>query len=263
MTLADIDTVLTRLDEIIDTTIRDQDRIGYFAAMYRSVTQAVRDAIVDDKFDDSERMARFDFLFADRFIDAYDTQQAGRQPTKSWELAFDAAGSRWLIIVQQLLLGMNAHINLDLGIAAAHVVREEADSADGAHRDQAMAAALASLKHDFDRIDQVLGGLVPGFESTVGALSPRFGWLERLGGRTEDQLVKWSITKAREAAWLLATELSGPDANEARIIHERDEITSLLGKGIRRPGILLPVKLLIIRSGETHSVSDVIDRLRR
>lgn len=247
MTLADIDKVITRLDEIIEAAIDEKDRIGYFAAMYQKVTRAVRDAIVDDQFDDGDRMARFDFVFAERFIAAYDTHRSGHQPTKSWGLAFAAASERRLLILQHLLIGMNAHINLDLGIAAAHV---------------APPGGIELLRPDFNKINDVLGDLVNGFQASVGSLSPWIDWLDRFAGGAEDELIRFSISHARDDAWRMAVVLTAPEANEARIIAERDAITSAIGNGIRRPGLLAPVTLAI-RVRESNDVAAVINQLRQ
>ena len=67
-------------------------------------------------------------------------------------MAFEAA-TRWRpIILQHLLLGMNAHINLDLGIAAATVAPRE---------------ALPSFQHDFDEINVILTGLIGAVEAEM------------------------------------------------------------------------------------------------
>lgn len=246
--LTDIDRVIARLDEIINWAIEEPNRIGYFAAMYRKVTVAVRDAIIAGEFDDGTRMARFDRIFAERFIDAFDTWRAGHQPSESWSVAFDATRSRRLLIVQQLLLGMNAHINLDLGIAAAAV---------------APGTEIESLKGDFDQINTVLARLVDGFEADVGALSPWIGWLDRIGGRTEEHVVRFSIDVARDEAWDLARQLAPlAPVDQAKPIAHHDRTTALLGHVIRRPGLLLPIGLLAIRARESNDIAAVIDQLR-
>lgn len=243
--LADIDAVIERLDQIIAQAIDTDDRMGWFAAMYRRVTVAVREGIVAGRFEDGERMVRFDAIFAHRFINAWDDVQAGRKPSRSWRVAFAGAKKRRLIIVQQLLLGMNAHINLDLGIAAATVARE-------------FSQPIEDLKPDFDRINLVLAELTNGFVDQVSDLSPWLGLLEKVGGREEDVVITWSINRARDAAWLLATELAPHQpVDQARPIALRDEITEGLGKVITRPGILLPLGLLVVRSREPNDVNRV------
>ncbi len=243
--VGDIDAVIERLDEIIATALETNDRMGWFAAMYRRVTIAVREGILAGRFENGPRMVRFDAIFAHRFINAWDDVQAGRRPTKAWQVAFAGAGKRRLIIVQQLLLGMNAHINLDLGIAAAGVAREFGEP-------------IEDLKGDFDKINVVLSELTNGFVDQVDDLSPWFDLLDKVGGRAEDKIIKWSITAARDAAWLLAKELSpDPPVDQARPIAVRDEITEGLGKLITRPGILLPLALLVVRSREPNDVNEV------
>ena len=243
--LGDIDAVIARLDEIIVISIETRDRMGWFAAMYRRVTIAVRDGILAGRFEDGERMVRFDAIFAQRFITAWDDVQAGRKPAQAWQVAFAGAKKRRLTIVQQLLLGMNAHINLDLGIAAAAVARE-------------LDEPIGALHVDFDRINDVLAELTDGFVDQAGALSPWMWLLDKVGGRTDDAIVTWSINAAREAAWLLATELApDPPVDQARPIARRDEFTAGLGKVIMRPGILVPAVLLVVRSREPNDVNKV------
>jgi len=64
-------------------------------------------------------MERLDVTFANRYLDAVARHRAGRETTRAWGVAFAALG-RWPpIVIQHQMLGMNAHINLDPGIAAA------------------------------------------------------------------------------------------------------------------------------------------------
>src|SRR5688500_14529012 len=117
--------VITCLDTIIDDCIRAKSRMGYFACLYRKMTVAIRDAIVNNVFADAARMEKLDVYFANRYLDAYDQYSSGQNPTVSWQTAFDAAAADQLTVLQHLLLGINAHINLDLGIAAAKVSTPE------------------------------------------------------------------------------------------------------------------------------------------
>ena len=64
-------------------------------------------------------MERLDAIFAARYLEAVQQLWSGSVPSRSWRVAFDAATQPGPIVLQHLLLGMNAHINLDLSIAAA------------------------------------------------------------------------------------------------------------------------------------------------
>src|SRR5687767_5074729 len=138
-----IDEVIARLNRIIDDAVRGGRRIGYFAGLYERVTSNVRRALVaGNVFQDNARMERLDVVFAGRFLAAWDAREAGREPTASWRVAFDLLDDPGPLVFQHLMLGMNAHINLDLGVAAATVAPTPAE--------------LASLKPDFMKINEIL-----------------------------------------------------------------------------------------------------------
>jgi len=114
-----IDDIIEGLEKIIDWAYQKNSRLGYFPALYMQVTRKVKEGIEASFFDDGPRMERLDVEFADRYLDAFYAYRDGRPLTKSWQVTFEAAENKNLLILQHLLLGMNAHINLDLGIATA------------------------------------------------------------------------------------------------------------------------------------------------
>jgi hypothetical protein len=115
-----IDEVIALLDKIIVKSIQKNSRTGYFACLYRKMTIAVKEGMDKGAFEDGARMERLDVSFANRYLDAYNQYSKKAIITQSWQYAFDAS-TQQLTTIQHLLLGMNAHINLDLGIAAAEV----------------------------------------------------------------------------------------------------------------------------------------------
>ena len=235
--------VLDVLDDVIDGACERGDRIGYFAAMYRQVTAKVKEGIETGFFDDGERMERFDIIFANRYLAALSRFREGGKPTRSWELTFEAAAKTKPVIVQHLLCGMNAHINLDLGIAAASV---------------APGADLPGLRRDFDRINEILAMLVETIEDDVAEVSPWIGLLDRLGGRHDDEVVSFSIEAARTEAWNLAAELAPlAPADWAAPIAAHDAVVSRVGARILNPYLLTGV-LLLIRTRESNDVPKVI-----
>jgi hypothetical protein len=231
--------VLERLDDAIARAIERGSRLGYFAAIYRQVTARVEEGIAGNVFDDAERMKRLDVVFANRYLHALATHEQGDRPTRSWELAFEAADASRPLIVQHLLLGINAHINLDLGIAAATV---------------APGPELVGLRRDFDRINEILAGLIAGIEHDLARVSPWIGLLDQLGGRHDEEVIRFSIEVARAQAWRFATELAPLDPDHwAGPISARDARIAHLARRIRNPG-WLGVKLLVIRARESNDV---------
>jgi hypothetical protein len=207
-----IDQVLVRLNGILDDALRGGTRIGYFAALYERVTTNVRRALVaGNVFQDNARMERLDVVFADRFLAAWDQHASGGTPTESWRTAFALLDDPGPLIVQHLLVSMNAHINLDLGIAAA----------------------TESLWPDFKTINQVLSRLVIVVEDELGQVSPRLKRIEDIAPGLEDRLFDFGIDVARDYAWSLAQELGRtPPGGWDAFIARRDAEVAALGRAL-------------------------------
>ncbi len=52
------------------TTIANQSRLGYFAALYKRITIAIRTAVAQNLFQNGPRMQLFDVTFASRYFAA-------------------------------------------------------------------------------------------------------------------------------------------------------------------------------------------------
>ncbi|MBI5650458.1 MAG: hypothetical protein HZC40_08445 [Chloroflexi bacterium] len=245
-TIADI---IAQMDQVIARCYGAQSKLGYFAVLYRNVTVRVRDGIVAGRFEDAARMERLDVIFASRYLDALDRFWRGETPTQCWSVAFRAARAWSPIILQHLLLGMNAHINLDLAIAAAQA---------------APGNELPKLKRDFLEITVLLNEMIPGMEERIQKISPWFRILARVGGRTDEQLCGFAIEKARNFAWLAANKLAetAPEKIEQQIARH-DQIVAGLGNTIRLPvGNLLRSGLALIRVRESRDVRAVMNVLQ-
>lgn len=243
-----IDAVIERLTQIVEDTKAKESRLGYFAALYRQVTITVKQRIDEGGyFDDNARMERLDVIFANRYLTAFDRLQNGEQPTRCWGYAFRAAEEWWPITLQHLLLGINAHINLDLGIAAFETVG---------------AQGLPALKPDFIKINDLLASLVGDVKDELATVWPPLRWLNRYLGDVENGVINFSMKIARDSAWAFAQQLAelGPTDREDAIAR-RDTETLALGGAIRHPGFVLGAITKAIRLGERGSVSHIIDVL--
>lgn len=123
--LNSIDDVISALEEIISETERNNDPLGYFAVLYHKVTVNVKEGIEKNYFENGPRMEKLDVVFARRYIDAFFARKPNQPVTQSWKKAFTISKNKNILILQHLLMGMNAHINLDLGIAAAEISTKE------------------------------------------------------------------------------------------------------------------------------------------
>ena len=238
-----IDEVVVRLEQIIEDSAARGDRSGYFAALYNRVTERVRDGIAAGEFADSTRMARLDVLFANRYLAAFDAWRAGQLPSRSWCAAFSAGERNDLTVLQHLVLGMNAHINLDLGIAAVRC---------------ASGPAFDSLRADFFKINEVLASLLSVVEAETEAMEPLLGWVARAAHGLQDTLANQFIDEARDGAWRFAQSLAAlpPEAQTAAIARRDGEVATLA------EGLVLATPFArLIGAGESADVGGNIQLL--
>lgn len=246
-----IDGVLKRMDEIIAWSLAAEDRAGYFAALYRRVTATVRERIGTGYFDDDARMETLDVVFASRYLTAFDQWRQGDPAiSRCWQVAFQATTSPSLILLQHLLVGMNAHINYDLGIAAAQIapIREQ----------------LESLHDDFDKINALLACLVPTVFQEIGDLSPLIHLAEEVDLPGEEKLVDVVMGFARDFAWLLANELvivGGDEVLRQNLLALKDREVSWLGQNVVQPGKTLEAVAHVIWVAESKNVRKNIEEL--
>ena len=239
-----IDEVIQFLDEIIEKSKIDQSNIGLFATLYREVTVRVKLGIQDGSFQNGERMEKLDVIFANRYLKAYYQYQAKEKPSECWGFAFEQAEKYWPIVLQHLLLGINAHINLDLGIASAEVSTVE---------------DIEDLKADFDKINFILSNLVGGVEKCLIKIWPTLTWILKVTGKIDTFFIDFSMETARNGAWKFANEFVAVPENEREACtHLRDQRITEIGRLVSNPGYFVSAVFKIIRLFERGSIAQKI-----
>src|SRR5437868_4505738 len=169
-----VDEVIAHLDNIIDWSKKKQSRIGYFTALYRNMTKAVKQGIADHSFTDGKRMEVLDIIFANRYLSAWDAYVNKQKCSNAWCAAFDACNKNNLIVLQHLILGINTHINLDLGIAAAEACPRE---------------KILDLKPDFEKINGVIASLMQSVQDDLSKVWPPLYFLERIANHRQEAVL--------------------------------------------------------------------------
>jgi len=243
-----IDQVIDVLGHIISDSEKQNEASGYFAALYQKVTIKVKEGIANNYFDDGPRMEKLDVIFALRYIDAYYAWKNNQPVTQSWQCAFDLSSLYQPIVFQHLLIGMNAHINLDLGIAAAEVSKDK---------------DITNLQADFNKINEILSSLVVEVQSNLAEIWPTLKFLLKLSGKVDDFMVDFSMKLARNGAWKFATKMANCKIDEwDKQIEERDMKIAKKANLVSSPGLIASAIFLIIRLGERGSVAKKISRLK-
>ena len=249
MKATNINEVVDLLEHIISDSRKENDPLGYFAALYQKVTIQVQKDIGNHVFENAKRMEMLDVVFANRYLEAYADYKAGKTVTASWVRSFQLAKDFWPIVLQHLLMGMNAHINLDLGVAVAEITTTE---------------NIDDLQHDFNRLNEILANLVADVEDDLSRIWPTLLRILKWTKKVDDFLINFSMKLARDDAWGFARELVDKSLSEKNeLILRRDMEVANFSMVISNPGIIVRIIFAIIRLGELGSVAKKIKELER
>jgi hypothetical protein len=144
-----------------------------------------------------------------------------------------------------VLLGMNAHINVDLPQSLVRVIGP-ADFADP--------PLLDSRRRDHERIDEVLAGRVAEEDRALEASGSRRTPLDRLMGGVNRAAARALLRESRRKVWrnaaaLHAARLAGPD-ELARRVAQLEEVGAARVADLQRGGPVL-LRLAVFGFGVT------------
>jgi hypothetical protein len=161
-------------------------------------------------------MAAFARTFAVRYL----VPRSGQPPVPGcWQAAWDVCADGHLLIIQHLLLGVNAHVNHDLPLVVVDLAAER--------------GGLQTMRSDFDAINQILAETQPVVLKDL-ALSSQ--WVNLAAGLGGGRLFDFSLTVARKQAWRSAERLHGLDpADRADDVAELDRLVRVLAYLIAHP----------------------------
>ena len=185
--VADVDERLARTESYL----RERgDRRAVFLTVYSRMTAAVRTAINDGAFIDSEWAASYLVAFAERYrraLVAFERRAFDSLP-RPWLIAFGAAARRETLVAQDALLGINAHVTYDLTYTLG-------DAGIDPERD--------AKRADHDRINAILARLVQTAQDALVEAYAAVGiaGIDRLLDPLDDRLALLGLKGVREFAW--------------------------------------------------------------
>lgn len=166
----------------------EADRRSVFLTVYSSMTARVQAGIESGTFEDPSWTRSYLVDFANRYREAVIDFERGRGVPTPWELAFRASTGGTTLLIQDALLGINAHINYDLPYTLRAV---------GIDPDR-------PAKHrDHTRINEVLQSLVDVVQRSLVEIYEAEGYrhLDRELGSFDETFTLLGLTEARALAW--------------------------------------------------------------
>lgn len=193
--------VIENLSQFEKRCIDSGDLRGVFTTAYLEITKAISNRIDSTSFKNPGWVTAYLIRFGNLYREALffsDTANYERVP-KSWKIAFETAKTGDGLIIQHLLLGINAHINHDLAIALCDVKIDPVRS---------------DKHHDHTEVNNILRETTENLKSEVTIkYAPILKRLDRKTGYISNDAANFSIPKAREHAWSFAIALTRTKGN--------------------------------------------------
>jgi hypothetical protein len=199
------------------------DHRAVFTTTYLELTKALRDAVRADP--GMLRWPRFffreDALFANVYFRTLRHWERGREVPDAWRIAFETAGHGEVIAAQDMLLGINAHVQNDMPFVLARLGLRDRQG--------------RSRKPDHDLTNEVLGAA---YEDVVTAVGERYDASMSISnppGVPADDVAGLEIVREwREQVWRNAERLvnARSDAERAQVAQEIEDGAAAWAEGI-------------------------------
>jgi hypothetical protein len=213
---------------VVEGSFRQQrDRRSAFPTLYGVISVAVRERVAQRLFEDNDWVARYAVAFANLYRVALEHYDAGRlaEVPRAWQLCFDFAASGNGLVLQDLLLAVNAHINHDLAFALSAV---------------SIGPDRASRHRDHARVNQIFASAIDtATERIAGLYAPGLRTIDEGAGQLDEMIGLFSIEVARESAWEGAVALANAQNDTERRLTSKliSSRAAVMARLIRAPSL--------------------------
>src|SRR5215510_10814405 len=204
-----LDDVVDGLGTLESQFRRQRDRRAIFLTLYGIVSAEMRERVAQRAFHDNDWVHRYAVTFANLYRQALEQFEAGRleELPKAWRLCFNAAAAGTGLVLQDMFLGVNAHVNNDLPSALVQV---------GIDPDRPQRYA------DHSAVNAVLGAVTERATQRIAALyAPGITALDNCAGQLDELVTMFSLDVARESAWDAAVSLANARSSFERELSRR------------------------------------------
>lgn len=192
---------LQRMQALIAGWDRDSDPRSIFLRCYLLMTRNMLAAIDAGEFNDPAWVRVFLHRFADYYFDALDEyDRKGELTPPVWRTVHDATRNEDTFVLQNLLLGINAHINYDLVLTLVDLMDHEWASLGPVDREKRY--------QDHYHVNAIIGRTIDIVQDqVVEVLAPGMDLIDKLMGPIDEWLISELISKWRDEVWIYAVNL--------------------------------------------------------
>lgn len=217
----DIDEAVPALKKALDWYHENNDYRAVFLRAYYIITLNVHSAVhgygewKKGIFFDPAWIASLAGKFSSLYFQSLSTFQRSPESELAWKVAHRMAEDRSSTVVQDLLLGLNAHINYDLAYGIFMNLKE--------HGDDKNHLLLPRRKFDHDQVNEILLRSIPEITTTLARdYGGAIRFLDLALDRLDDLLAGTGLRYYRERVWWDAVSyLTTADEQELSLVHEK------------------------------------------
>jgi hypothetical protein len=214
--------ITDRMDTLIGEWEQRDDRRGDFLRCYRMMTGSMLLAIEEGDFHDAPWIRQLLHHFADYYFAALADYDHNRPETPLvWTVTHRTAIEPETLVLQNLLLGINAHINYDLVLALYDILSPE--------RNALSSAGHRQRYEDHRHVNVVIGRTVDEVQdSVVEPQAPLMDIVDKLLGPMDEWAAPLLIRKRRDEVWRHALQmLAAQDDTERETVRQQIESLTL------------------------------------
>ncbi len=198
------------------------DRRAIFLGCYTMMTRNMLAALDAGRFHDGPWVRALLEHFAGYYFDALAACEAGAPIAPAvWRRTFAAAGRPKTRALQNLLLGVNAHVNFDLTFAVVDMLAPEWAGLSEVERE--------ARYQDFCQVNRIIAETVDEVQDEVlERYAPAMDLVDKLLGRLDEWIAARMITRWRDEVWRNVVRwLAADDTAERAALHRKVEAAAL------------------------------------
>jgi len=214
-----LQTTVERMDQQVQQWETAADRRAIFLTCYKQMTENMFIGIDEGAFQDAEWVCKLLHHFADYYFVALDAYEAGSPSTPPvWQQVHDTARRVETHVLQNLFLGVNAHINYDLVLTVVDLLHVEWAFLPSYQREQRY--------HDYCVVNDMIARTIDSVQDdVVERWLPAMDVVDKLMGRLDEWLVTRMITNWRQQVWQQAVQMM-ETPHERESLREQVEVTT-------------------------------------
>jgi Family of unknown function (DUF5995) len=220
-----LDLLLQKMIQQADTWEKSADRRYIFLRCYTMMSTNMVVAIREGKFEDPVWVRTLMQRFAEYYfvaLEAYEHQT--EHTSRVWKQVHEAAQHQKLHVLQNLLLGVNAHINYDLPLSLYDCLCLDWANLDDAQR--------RSRQNDHETVNAIISSTIDTVQDiVVEPASPIMAIVDQVFGRMDEWLLSQLITSWRHEVWNVAMQMLEATEEESLETIRQEREQRVLEKG--------------------------------